>query len=373
MKRTLICLTVVFLLVGSFGLLGCKTSVFEEPDVPAEATATESIPEPTAEPTPEPLFYGADVSQAGIDLQCNIQNFSCFAYDSGWIYGQTWAGAGYSLFSRMRADGSKSEKLDIGMACNVIVNDGYVYYTMMRETTQGIYRIRLSDLQMEHIQDAFGEFQIVGDQLYYSDHTYEYSDEFAQSDAMTVPADKSHLFRCNLDGSDPVEIIAKPTFYFYVLGNAILYQDDNDGSALHVCGLDGSNDQKIADGYAYCPIYDGEFIYYTRADLNDASNNGIWRVRPDGTDGAIVARKNSDGGILLRGDSIYYSNADDNDRIYRINKDGSGDTPISQDAYTGRMQFLAEGLKYTVYTSDYSGIVGNYLCALDGSNPKEMN
>ena len=51
---------------------------------------------------------------------------------------------------------------------------------------------------------------------------------------------------------------------------------------------------------------------------------------------------------------------------------GTGDTAITQEANIGQIQFLSDGLKYTVFTSDYSDIVGNYFCTLDGKNPVEL-
>lgn len=354
-----------------FSALGCA------PKQSADETA--NTPETTAETTQskdastEPLFYGADVSQEGISLQSNHMNFPCFDYNDGWFYGQTRDDAGYYLLTGFSEDGSERTELDIGSAYNVTFHDGYVYYTMMRYTSQGIYRMSADGKQMDTlVDDAFGEFQIVGDQLYYADQSYQYSDEYAQSDEITLPADTCHLFRCNLDGSDPVEIIAKPTSYFYVLGNAILYQDDNDLSSLHVCSLDGSGDQKIAEGYAYYPIYDGEYIYFVHTDHDEEDRSQIWRVRPDGTEQTLVADRNTSGGMLLRDDTIYYVNLDDNGRLYRINKDGTGDTAITQEGNIGQIQFLSDGLKYTVFTSDYSDIVGNYFCTLDGKDPVEL-
>jgi len=371
LKRKLSLLLAILMTTAVFSALGCAPKLSADETANTAETATETTQSKVA--SAEPLFSGADVSQEGIRLQSNIMNSPCFDYNEGWFYGQTRADAGYYLLTGFSEDGTERTKLDIGSAYHVTYHEGYVYYTMMRYTSQGIYRMSVDGKQMDTlVDDAFGEFQIVGDQMYYADQSYQYSDEFAQSDEITLPADTCHLFRCNLDGSDPVEIIAKPTFFFYVLGNAILYQDDNDLCSLHVCNLDGSGDKKIVDGYAYYPIYDGEYIYFEHTDHDEADRSQIWRVRPDGTEQAVVADRNTGGGMLLHGDSIYYINLDDNGRLYRINKDGTGDTAITQEANIGQIQFLCDGLKYTVFTSDYSDIVGNYFCTLDGKNPVEL-
>lgn len=370
MKRKLSLLLAILMTTAVFSAFGCapKQSSAETTDTPETAVETTQ----SRDVANEPLFYGADVSEEGISLQSNRMNFSCFAVSDGWYYGQTWDDAGFSEFSKFRTDGSEKARLDIGVAYNVIIQDGYVYYTMMRHTSQGIYRVRTDGTGNEKLTSVFGEFQIVGDQLYYVDQSYLYSDDCAHSDDITLPADTCHLYRCNLDGSDPVEIIAKPTCYFSVLGNAILYQDDNDLSSLHVCGLDGSGDQKIAEGYAYYPIYDGEYIYFMHTDHDEEDRSQIWRVRPDGTEQTVVADRNTSGGMLLRGDSIYYVNQDDSGRLYRINKDGTDDTPISQEAFVSRIQFLGDYLEYTVYSSGYSEIMTYKLCTLDGENPTEL-
>ncbi|MEN6340191.1 MAG: DUF5050 domain-containing protein [Clostridiaceae bacterium] len=370
MKRKLSLLLAALMAATVFAASGCATNQDADKTANNAETATETTQ--TQDAVTEPLFTGADVTQEGISLQSNHMNFPCFDYNDGWFYGQTRDDSGYFQLTGFSEDGSERTKLDIGTAYNVTFRDGYVYYTMKRYTTKGIYRMSADGEQMEILLDAFGEFQIVGDQLYYVDQSYQYSDEYAQSDEITLPADTCHLFRCNLDGSDPVEIIAKPTCYFYVLGNAILYQDDNDLSSLHVCSLDGSGDKKIADGYAYYPIYDGEYIYFVHTDHDEADRSQIWRVRPDGTEQTVVADRNTAGGMLLRDDSIYYINLDDNGRLYRINNDGTGDVEITQEAYIGQIQFLGDGLKYTVYSSDYSDFAGNYYCTLDGENPIEL-
>ena len=371
MKRKLSLFLAVMMTVTALASFGCtpkKSASITAAGAEATAETTQS-----KDTSAEPLFTGADVSQEGITLQSNLMNSPRFTYNDGWFYGQTRADTGYFLLTGFSEDGSDRTELDTGSAYNVTFHEGYVYYTMTRYASQGIYRMSADGKQMDTLVDgAFGEFQIVGDQLYYADQSYQHSDEFAQSDEITLPADTCHLFRCNLDGSDPVEIIAKPTFFFYVLGNAILYQDDNDLCSLHVCNLDGSGDKKIADGYAYYPIYDGEYIYFEHTDHDEADRSQIWRVRPDGTEQSVVADRNTSGGMLLSGDYIYYINLDDNGRLYRINKDGTGDTAITQEANIGQIQFLSDGLKYTVFTSDYSDIVGNFFCTLDGKNPVEL-
>ena len=77
-------------------------------------------------------------------------------------------------------------------------------------------------------------------------------------------------------------------------------------------------------------LFDGEWIYYVEAagDTYGGSDSRIYRVRPDGS-GQIKGDtfiepfcKDSAAGLCLYGDSIYYENWSDNQKIYRITLDG---------------------------------------------------
>ena len=375
MKRILSALVMFVLAFGMLTQAACKTAgvVPDNKDTSASAEAaeqqdTQTTPEPTAEPTPVPPLTNLTVTEEQIEENGNRMNAPSFYQSGDWILGQSWDENGQSIFVKVREGGNDATVLDQGLATHITVADGYIYYdTAATSEDYGIYRMRLSGEGKELVVKSYGAFQIVGDQIYYADTMYAYSDEQQNSGSVTVKSSECHLMRANLDGTNPVEVIAKPTFYFTVFDDGILYQDDNDNSALHVCALDGSADRKIADGFAFSPIYDGEFVYYTkRTDLTDASTMTIWRVKLDGTQEEMISDQQVSDSFLLFEDKIYYTNGEDSDRVYCMDKDGSNLTLVTQDAYIGRVQIFDGGLKYTQYASDYSSTVGNFFCSADG-------
>ena len=381
MKRTLSALVILVLTIGMLTQAACKTANVALPSKDASANAesdqqqvTQETPEPTAEPTPAPPLTGLTLTEEQIEENGNRMNEPSFYMSGDWIFGQSWDEDGQSIFVKVREGGNDAMVLDQGFATCITVADGYIYYdTATSDEDYGIYRMRLSGEGKELVVKSYGEFQIVGDQIYYADTMYAYSDEQQNSGSDTVKPSECHLMRANLDGTNPVEVIAKPTFYFTVFDDGILYQDDNDNSALHVCALDGNADRKIADGFAFSPIYDGEYVYYTvRADLEEGTKTAVCRVRIDGTEQEVISDQQVSDSFLLFEDKIYYTNGEDSDRVYCMDKDGSNITLVTQDAYVGRVQIFDGGLKYTQYAEDYGSTVGNYFCSMDGGRKDEF-
>ncbi len=302
-----------------------------------------------------------------IFAQNNIQNRASFLESNGWIYGQAWDYDGSSQFVKVRTDGSDFTVLDDGFALNIHIVDNYIYYMNINGSDYGIYKMKTSGEDKQKISDAFGSMQIVNRQIYYySDYDYEYEED--ENGQIKVLPEYCHLYRCELDGSNVTEIIAKPTFHFYVFEDGILYQDDNDKSSLHVCDLDGSDDIKLNDAYSYMPIYDGQFIYY----VCDTGTGGdsvrtIWKVKPDGSENQQVANYQVSNAMVMSYDHIYFVYGDDSDRLYRIDKDGSNLTLITQDTNIAYPQLFGNYIKYTKYTDGYQYIEANYFCEYDGS------
>ena len=62
--------------------------------------------------------------------------------------------------------------------------------------------------------------------------------------------------------------------------------------------------------------------------------------------------------------SVY---ADDSDRLYRIDKDGTDLTLITQDTNIRYVNLFDSIIKYTKYEDGYEFIEDNYFCNYDGS------
>lgn len=298
--------------------------------------------------------------KVSLDYQNAIHNDAAFFYDNGWIYGQAGGPDGRSYFLKVRDDGTEATNLGQFAIRDPFLVDNYIYFMGISDNDRGIYRMRTSGENLEKISDAVGTMQYHDGYIYYTDSAFVGIDELTD--------DVCHLYRCDLDGNNITEIIQRAVYYPFVFDDFILYQADRDNSSLHVCDLDGGNDRKLNDCLSYMPLYDGEYIYYVKEEvLLDNQSRTIWKMRVDGTENQQVAKYQVSGGMLLTDEYIYFVYADDSDRLYRINKDGTGITQITQDTDLIYIQFLGNGLKYTKLDAANELMEGNYLCDIDGS------
>jgi len=305
-----------------------------------------------------------------LNEQNRVQNGGSFLEKDGWIYGRSFSNKGNSRFVKVRTDNTDWTVLDSAYTHQVYVIENYIYYMMKYYNKEyGIYRMTTSGENVEQLVKAYGTMQIVDDHIYYTDRMYN-----GKVDDISGDDSYYHLYRCDLSGKNVTEIINKPTFHAFVFDNGIIYQDDRDNMSLHICDLDGQNDIKLNDTISYFPIYDGEYIYYVRSEESRAvSSRSIWKVKCDGTEDQLVASYPVSAGMLMTTKYIYFVNYEDKNRLYRINKDGSGLTLITQDPYINEVVFLEDKINYTVYTNDtYKTVKNIYTCNYDGSGKREF-
>ena len=363
MKKALITVLIIaqiFILCscGSTGTNGTSESVNTPAFVP------EVTPKPVATPTPEPTLQDMiQQSEIDVDHQNTVQNGATFALHDGWIYGQIFD-SNRTLFAKTNVSTGEWVELDVGQALSVQVSGNYVYYVLEAPDVgdRGLYRMKTNGEGREKLSDAMGNMQVKGKYIYYTDlRSYDYVELSGKAAAAAC-----HLYRMNLDGSSVSEIIDRPTFHFYVFNKLILFQDDFDGESLHIRNIDGTNDIKLNDEISYAPIYDGSYIYYMKSD-SEWNSLGIWRMELDGSGDTSISPLPTNESFALYGDYIYSLNGDDNDTIYRVSKDGGIPEKIAPDKNCGRIQFLGDILKYTVFTADWAYIENNTFAEPDGS------
>ena len=338
MKRRSSIILIFALLIS---LCACNTDTTSETnptnDVVAENETT--IPETTV-PETEPSIltvvedFDADAIAAMVQWQNNSQNGAMFTAQDGWIYGTSSDSNGNVVFVKCRTDFTDWTILDYGWVYHPYIKDGYIYYMLYSpkgESESGLFKMRVSGEGKERLSDIFGQMQLWGDTIFFSKEDEENTDA------------GNHLYSIDLDGSDFQELIDRPVFHWFVFGDFVLYQDDRDNESLHITDFDG-NDVKLNDETSYWPIFDGSYIYYTK---NVDEDRSIWRIDIDGKNDTQIADYAASRGFVLHGDKIYFVYEDDSDRIYSINKDGSGLLLITQDKDCAEIQFIGEILKYT--------------------------
>lgn len=344
MKRAISLLLALVLCASLFACGSSEPAATTVPEtVPETAPPTETTEPPTepTEPAPEDVLrnlagnFDANAISQMVQWQNNSQNTASFTLQDNWIYGMGTDETGRNVaFVKCRLDFTDKTVLEKAWVYFPYVRDGYIYYVLSSfkdASENGLYRMRISGTGREKLSDMFGHMQIWGDTIYMS---YENAES---------EADANCLYAMDMDGTNVRKLIDKPVFHWFVFGDAILYQDDQDNESLHIVDVHG-NDTKLNDEVSYFPIFDGKHIYYVK---NVDGVRSIWRVDVDGQNDTLIGNYHASNGFVLHKDQIYFVYQDDGDRIYRIDKDGSNLTLISQDEECSDLQFIGDLLKYT--------------------------
>ena len=298
-----------------------------------------------------------------IEEQNRKQNDALYLIQDNWVYGLGFDESGDGYFAKIRTEGNDYTKLADFNTDNFCIDNGYIYATKTYEDNQGIYKMRTSGEECQMIVQANEPtIQINNGYIYYS--TDATSRDLNQTELC-------HLYRCNLDGTDVEEILNKRVFYFYVFGDLVLYQDDLDNASLHIYNMNTKSDQKINDQISFCPIYDGNYIYYASPISTDDTVSNIWKVKPDGTENQQVGDFKVKNSISVYDEYIYFANADDNNRIYRISKSGNDLLQITQDTNCSNCFFTGDSMLYISW--DDNDLVDKTIwCDVDGSNATDI-
>ena len=345
--------------------------------LPSTDESTSNEIEETLPPEPSfPVFVNPNkVTYDELDKiivdQSNRHGMNAFCFDNSWIYG-AWAGENYTgEVVKVRYDNSDWTVIDSDTQGNLAscqaVKSGYIYYDQKTADGTELVKVRSSGEDAKVIiSNHEGSIQIVDNYIYYT------TPETYTADYSAVTEDSCHLYRCDLNGEAVEAIIESPVYYFSVFEDYILYQDDKDGMTLHIYKMSSRVDMQINQHRSFWPIYDGNYIYY----LTDSTSpeNGqykLWRLSLDGLTHEEVDLGCYLGGLLLRGDYIYYINMDDSRRIYRCLKDGSEIELVTQDSSVSAFQWVNECLAYM--TRDDEGYIsGIFLCDADGADKIEF-
>jgi hypothetical protein len=337
-------LSFIIMILACASLLSACAKTEQQKETYPITSQTEPTPslsqeaEVASEPTKAPEINPIDTV-----TQSNYNNDYLFLESGGWIYGRSWNDKGESVFVKVRTDLTDWTTLAEKYAVYPHLVDNYLYFVGYSEDEHGIYRMRTSGEDFQLIVNNAVWLQVVDDTMYYID-------------------DADHgLYRCSLDSSNSAEVISDSVYYPFVFSDFIMYQNDTDNSRIHICDLSGKNDRAITDTYSFYPTYDGEYVYYVAGMENDTKRT-IRKVRIDGTEDQEVAPYACYMGFIVQNDYLYFVYADDDDRLYRMKKYGTGIELVTQDENVLFPQFFGTGLKYTVYSSGYEYVDKEFFC-----------
>ena len=301
---------------------------------------------------------------------CNRQNDSRYTEDNGWIYGLGNVNDTSALV-KARVDGTDVTVLRENCEpYNVTIYDGYVYSIIIdyQYGDQGdggfnLFRCKESGTGAKTIIKKVGNFQIANGKIYYIDRN------------SSVPA----LYRCDLDGTNKEAIINKDINSFYVAGDYIACTENinNGRNGIHIVIYNMNNgvSESITDKITSNWTLHGNMLIYSGADANksniddiDDKYYNIYAKNLSTGEENIIASAQPFFNII--GETIYYVDESDDDRIWSVDIDGSNRHLIAQEKYIyNDIDTIGNSLVCYRF-KDKSEYVMNsaILCDIDGTN-----
>lgn len=271
----------------------------------------------------------------------NINNNGIVALDAnGFIYySNSWD---KEKLYKMGFDGVYNKKISEDKAQYINISKDYIYYSNYSDGGK-LYKSEL-DGSKAHllVDDKAAYITLSGDDIYYSNHS-----------------DGGKLYRVKKDGSDAVKNHGNPVMvdynnyngevgevaYISIDGNWIYYINHSDGRKPYVINKEGTYRGKLSDDYATSLQVYGDSVYY-------CSGGGIIsKVKKDGTEGVVaikgtVSEINRGFYINVFDEWLYYSNSEDENKLYKIKTDGSGEKVKLSEESVGYINIVAGYIYY---------------------------
>lgn len=256
----------------------------------------------------EALNYGCTLSASKSELIIksdlygnapgNIAQGGKFIYYNGFIYTTEFD----FYLSRMKPDGSGKKIIDeVYRPQYLNIKDGLLYYY-----SQGsLYRSTLTGSSIKKINDfnSITKFIIYDNYIYYINHK-----------------DSNRIYRMNLDGTGRKKLSNDKDMKNLSITNRYIFYASS--QVLYRMNLDGSGRLKISAQGAENIVTDYRYVYYI-----DQATRDIMKVKFDGTG---ITRLSHDNAINLNisGNTLYYSNGKDYNKLYAITTEGKTKTKI---------------------------------------------
>jgi hypothetical protein len=224
-----------------------------------------------------------------------------------WIYYSNYSDGG-ALY-RIKKDGTSKEKLLYDKAAYITIAGQDIYYSNHSDGGK-LYRVKKDMSDAKKGADGYLHGNIVSTS--YGDNSGKGIDEVA---------------------------------YINVVGNWIYYSNYSDGHKPYVISKDGTYRGKLSENYADCLQVQGDWIYFTTnggtiSKINKNQNSLTIPIK------ATASLYNKGYHINVHGDWIFYSNAEDKGKLYKINTDGSGTKVKLADESVGYINIVGDWIYF---------------------------
>lgn len=317
----------------------------------------------TIEDELSPTLTEKDKENIPIEMARNNVDFGLYQIRDGWLYGAVPNPTnGHFYFAKRRLEDSEWKKLNGCYIYDFDFRNEFIYAVLAEKGNKTpIYRMNLSGNNTRKLVDGNTDIlQVKGNKLY-----------FCLYDNNNIP----YFTSCDLDGSNVQRVLNKEVYYPYTPdGNLMFYQDDKDQEMIHKYNISTGEDVRVSSPYAYVPIYDGKHtLYYVRGQvsINTGKYFGDLVKRNLDTGEEIVLYSGAyTGNLLLAEDYLYFSNMNDEQRLYAVDINGENMKLIADDSYTTRYIYTGNKLIYYVMEiNDGEQYIKDVYCSeLDGSN-----
>jgi hypothetical protein len=322
--------------------------------VSSSAPATAFVPDYTSD---QKNTYGNTVA--------NVLNSGIAATQGDWIYyaNSNNEGKGVQGIYKIKNDGSGKMKIDSGYDQNINVVGDWIYYS----STGGICKIRTDGSNKTILCTANASISyvyVVNDEIYYS--------------CAGGNSSVNGIWKMDTDGGSKKQLVScKPWAVNYV-GDWIYYINESDstnnGWTIYKVQTDGSHNARISqnfemqepyieDGWDYYAMYsktlnklqisaigdndnsnavvldnstgvvslsintDPNWVYYGSM-TDNSGGGGLYRISNNGTQKQTLATRGAIN-INIVGNWIYYQNAAQNQYVYKMELNGSGNQAVN--------------------------------------------
>lgn len=224
----------------------------------------------------------------------------------------------------------------------------WIYYSNYNDGGK-LYKVKKDGTERKKLLDDKAAYiAISGEDIYYSNHSdggrlyrvkKDASDAIVKGDN-TVHGNKVAVQNSGYNSTDD------EVAFINIVGDWIYYSNYSDGHKPYVIHKDGTYRGKISDIWSDCTQVVGDWIYFT-------SGSGVISKINKSGQGSVIPIKatttlyNKGYHINVEGDWIFYSNAEDGGKLYKINTDGSGNKVKLSDESVGYINIVGDWIYFT--------------------------
>ncbi|MGV8980870.1 DUF5050 domain-containing protein [Clostridium sp.] len=243
----------------------------------------------------------------------NITNFAFVAKQGDWIYYNN------DTLYKIKTDGTGKTEVNKDMPVFINVVGEWIYYIDVSTDKNEIYKVKTDGTSRTKLSNDVALYMAVAqDWIYYSNYS-----------------DDGKLYKMKTDGTSKTKIANETVYEINISGDWVYYTItvgpvESSESEIYKVKKDGTGLTKLykSTSIAYLNV-SGEYLYFETSDLN-GENGNIMRMKKDGTNLSTICDDTAEF-INVSGEWIYYSNASDSYKLYKIKIDGTDKTKISDD------------------------------------------